>query len=193
MTLERPVWAPAPIVAIVGWKNAGKTSVVEALVSILTSRGLDVATVKHAHHSFDVDHEGTDSARHRAAGASQVAIVSRTRSAVMREHGENGEPALEDVVALLQPCDVIIVEGYKGAAIPKIELRRRGAVSDASIAERDPYVIAVVADHPQPGERLPVLDMGAPAALADFILETLSETGTDEGKQKAPAGKQASF
>ena len=113
-----------PVFGITGWKNCGKTTLVERLVSELRTRGLKVATVKHAHHAFDIDHAGTDSFRHRAAGAQEVAIVSGHRWALMHELRDEEEPRLADVLTRMSPCDIILIEGYKREDHAKIELRR---------------------------------------------------------------------
>lgn len=170
--------AGTPVVAIVGWKNSGKTTMVERLVGIFTARGLNVATVKHAHHSFDLDQPGTDSDRHRAAGARQVALVSRRRTALMTELGDEPEPSLADMLSRLAPCDLIIVEGYKKERLPKIELRRGEGSKAAPISPGDADVVAIAADHPLEGETLPVFDMNQPERVADFILETIIRSGT---------------
>ena len=99
------------VFGITGWKNSGKTTLAERLVTELTSRGWRVSTIKHAHHAFDIDKEGTDSFRHRAAGASEVAIVAGSRWALMHELRGEEEPSLDEIVARLAPCDIVLVEG----------------------------------------------------------------------------------
>jgi len=116
--MNRPAGS-APVIGIAGWKKSGKTTLVTGLIGELTRRGLRVATVKHAHHRFQVDDAETDSARHRRAGAGQVAIVSRERWAMVRELQGQPEPDLAEVIAWLDPCDLVIVEGYKHSAIPR--------------------------------------------------------------------------
>jgi molybdopterin-guanine dinucleotide biosynthesis protein B len=161
--------APA-VIGVAGWKNSGKTTLVERLIAELTRRGFKVASVKHAHHNFQIDDAETDSARHRRAGAVQVAIVSPRRWALVRELGETPEPSLEEVIGRLDPCDLVIVEGYKRAPIPKIEVRRRAAARGEPLAERDPNVVAVVADHACDGAGRPVFALDDVAAIADFIV-----------------------
>src|SRR5256885_16094410 len=116
---------PIPIIGIAGWKKSGKTTLVVRLIEEFTRRGLKVASVKHAHHDFQIDDAETDSARHRRAGASQVAVVSAKRWALIAELEGAPEPDLAQIVAWLGPCDLVIVEGYKSVPIPKIEARRR--------------------------------------------------------------------
>lgn len=175
MTRRFALGAHSPVVAIVGWKNSGKTTMVERLVAIFSAAGMNVATVKHAHHSFDVDRAGTDSDRHRQAGARQVAIVSQKRMALMSEFGEAPEPPLEAVLSRLAPCDLIIVEGYKREKLPKIELRRREQAKEAPIAPGDPDVVAIAADHAVDESGLPVFDLGDPERIAGFIRKTIVE------------------
>ncbi len=159
-----------PVIGIAGWKNSGKTTLTERLIAELTGRGLKIASVKHAHHSFDIDHPSTDSARHRTAGAREVAIISDTRVAHIRELHGAAEPGLDDIVARFAPCDLVIAEGYKTAAVAKIEVRRLDARSHEPLAPNDPLVIAIAADHPLSDERLPVFRLDDVAEIADFIV-----------------------
>jgi molybdopterin-guanine dinucleotide biosynthesis adapter protein len=159
----------SPLIGIAGWKNSGKTTLVTRLVAEFSGRGLSVATIKHAHHAFQIDDGETDSARHRRAGAGQVAIVSAARWAVVRELRENPEPKLEDIIARLEPCDLIIIEGYKRAPIPKIEVRRSAAMGSGSLSDTDPHVIAIAADHEVTHAGLPVFALDAIGGIADFI------------------------
>jgi len=158
-----------PVFGITGWKNSGKTVMTCALVTEFTRRGLKVATVKHAHHGFDVDHEGTDSFRHREAGAGEVAIVSPRRWALMHEVRDEEEPTLDEILARLSPCDLVLVEGYKREGQPKIELRRTEAREKKLIAPEDPTIVAVVADHETDAGGLPLFGPDDIAAIADFI------------------------
>jgi molybdopterin-guanine dinucleotide biosynthesis adapter protein len=165
------------IFGVAGWKNSGKTRLVERLVNELSSRGLRVATVKHAHHSFEIDHEDTDSFRHRAAGAREVAIVSGRRWALMHELGEDEEePGLADIVARLSPCDFIIVEGFKRGPHPKIETRRLEAKDQTPLAPSDPSIVAIVSDHAVDGGGLPVFDFDDIAAITNMVLKITRPT-----------------
>lgn len=163
-----------PVIGVAGWKKSGKTTLTVKLVAELTGRGFDVATVKHAHHKFQIDESDADSARHRRAGANQVAVVSPERTAVIKELRSAPEPDFVDVLAMLDPCDLIIVEGYKSAPIPKIEARRTASFSRDPLAPRDPTVIAIAADHPTEAHGLPLFDLGDIAGLADFIVQRLA-------------------
>lgn len=157
------------IFGITGWKNSGKTTLTVRLVGELVARGYRVSTIKHAHHAFDIDHEGTDSYRHRQAGATEVAIVSGVRWALMHEMRGEEEPPLEEIVARLAPCDLIVVEGYKRETHPKIEARRKGAADSRPLAPSDPAIVAIAADHALSGERLPVFDIDDISRIADFV------------------------
>jgi molybdopterin-guanine dinucleotide biosynthesis protein B len=158
-----------PIIGIVGWKNSGKTTLAVCLVEELTARGLSIATIKHAHHTLRLDEKDTDSARHRAAGAKQVAVVSEWRWALMTE---GPEPDFADVVAQLEPCDLIVVEGYKSQPITKIEARRRDSHPGAGLAESDSKVIAIAADYAVENDRVPVFELDDIKSVADFVVGT---------------------
>jgi molybdopterin-guanine dinucleotide biosynthesis protein B len=162
-----------PVIGIAGWKKSGKTTLVERLVGEFRSRGLKVATVKHAHHDFQIDEADTDSARHRRAGASQVAVVSAKRWALIAELEAAPEPTLAEVLAWLEPCDLVIVEGYKKATIPKVETRRREALGRNPLALSDANVIAIAADHATEGHGRAVFALDDVAAIADFIASSL--------------------
>lgn len=161
------------VIGVTGWKNSGKTTLTEKLVAEFVSRGLRVSTVKHAHHAFDIDRPGTDSHRHREAGAGEVAIVSGNRWALMHELRGESEPSLDDILARLSPCDLVIVEGYKREGHLKIETRRREAKDTRPLSADDPNIVAVASDHALPGETLPVFPIDDIAAMADFITSRL--------------------
>ena len=171
-----------PIIGVAGWKKSGKTTLVTRLIEEFTRRGLKVASVKHAHHAFQIDEADTDSARHRRAGAAQVAVVSAKRWALISELEGAPEPDLAEVVSMLGPCDLIVVEGYKSAPIPKIEARRSAALHKVPLAGNDPHVIAIAADHAVDGHGLPVFALDDIAGIADFISGTLGIA------VRAPAG-----
>lgn len=160
------------IYGVTGWKNAGKTGLMERLVAEFTGRGLRVSTVKHAHHAFDVDHPGKDSHRHRVAGASEVLLVSRKRVALMTELRGDPEPSLSDLLTRLGPADLVLVEGFKRDEHPKIEAFR-AETGNALIAPGDPRITAVASDVPLDLDR-PVFDLNDTKAIADFISEELS-------------------
>ncbi|MVA97771.1 molybdopterin-guanine dinucleotide biosynthesis protein B [Nitratireductor sp. CAU 1489] len=160
------------VFGITGWKNSGKTALTAALVTELGRRGHLVSTVKHAHHAFDIDRPETDSFRHREAGAMEVAIVSGRRWALMHELRDEGEPSLADVLDKLAPCDLVLVEGYKHDAHPKLETRRLEARSREPLTGTSPNIVAIAADHPVAGETVPVFGLGDITAIADFVETT---------------------
>ena len=159
------------VYGVTGWKNSGKTGLMERLVAEFRARGLSVSTIKHAHHSFDVDHAGTDSFRHRAAGAGQVLLASSRRWALMSELQGAAEPALPELLARLDPCDLVLVEGYKTATHPKIEAHRAATGQDL-IAPCDASIRAVASDQALDLDR-PVFDLDDTSAIADFIAAEL--------------------
>jgi len=170
--------APAPVFGVCGWKNSGKTTLAVRLVAELSRRGYRVATVKHAHHSFQIDRGETDSARHRSAGAGEVAVVSPRRWAMISEvpEGET-EPDFGDVLSWFGPCDVIIVEGYKSQPIPKIETRRverrLANPREQALSDFDPTVVAIAADHTVDMAEVPAFALDDIEAIADFVSDYL--------------------
>lgn len=151
------------VFGITGWKNAGKTTLVERLVAEFVRRGWRVSTVKHAHHDVDIDQPGRDSFRHRLAGATEVAVVGGRRYAIMREEAD---PALADVLTRLAPADLVLIEGYKRESHPKIEIRAAGA---PSLAAEDSSIVAIAADARPAESHLPWFKRDDIAAMADFI------------------------
>ena len=163
------------VYGVVGWKNSGKTGLMERLVSEITGRGLTVSTVKHAHHTFDVDQPGKDSHRHRVAGASEVLLSSAKRVALMTELRDADEPTLPALLARLAPVDLVLVEGYKRDTHPKIEAHRAATGQDL-IA--DETIRAFASDEPLPDQTRPVFDLDDTGAIADFILSDLGVKAT---------------
>ena len=160
------------IYGVVGFKNAGKTGLMERLVTEITGRGFSVSTLKHAHHSFDVDHPGKDSYRHRHAGAHQVLLSSRARWALMTERRDAEEVPLSELLKQLDPVDLILVEGYKRDGHPKVEAYRQ-ETNHPVLAIDDPTVKAVASDCTLDVSQ-PLFDLNDTKAIADFIL---SEVG----------------
>ncbi|MBB1250892.1 molybdopterin-guanine dinucleotide biosynthesis protein B [Rhizobium sp. G21] len=170
------------IFGVTGWKNSGKTGLMVRLVRELTARGYRVSTVKHAHHDCDVDKPGADSHQHREAGAQEVALVSGARVALMQELRGAPEPSLDDILARLAPCDIVLVEGYKREPIPKIETRRRDARSTEPLAPFDPQILAVASDHAPDTDGPPRFDLDDTQGLAEFILRHLELPDTGHGR-----------
>jgi molybdopterin-guanine dinucleotide biosynthesis adapter protein len=158
------------IIGVAGFKNAGKTTLVEKLVRQLTAQGHRVSTVKHAHHSFDIDHEGRDSFRHRRAGAAEVAVVSRSRWAIINELRDEPEPTLDEILMKLSPCDLVIVEGYKRDGHDKIEVRNL-ALDHPPLAGGDPTIVAIAATGGITNAPVPVFDRDDVTALVSFIIK----------------------
>ena len=160
------------IYGVTGWKNNGKTGLMERLVAEFCARGLTVSTLKHAHHTTDVDQPGTDSFRHRAAGAAEVVLASPNRVAIMQELRGAEEPSLTELLARMRPVDLILIEGYKRELHPKIEAHRAEA-GKPLIAPDDPTIRAVASDVALDLDR-PVFDLNDTKAIADFIAAELS-------------------
>ncbi|MCL4068543.1 molybdopterin-guanine dinucleotide biosynthesis protein B [Pseudomonas sp. GX19020] len=158
------------IYGVIGWQNSGKTTLMERLVATLTQRGLSVSTVKHVHHDVDLDQPGKDTWRHREAGAQEVVLASAKRFVILREH-RGPEPELTEVLARLTPVDLVLVEGYKRDAHPKIEVWRAGVADRPMIQPGDPLVRAVASDAALKGLSVPVLDLNDAEAIASFILK----------------------
>jgi molybdopterin-guanine dinucleotide biosynthesis adapter protein len=158
------------IIGVAGFKNSGKTTLVEKLVRDLTAQGYRISTVKHAHHSFDIDHEGRDSFRHRKAGASQVAVISKERTAIIHELRGEDAPSLQQVLSHLQPCDLVIVEGYKRDSHDKIEVRNI-ELNHPKLAGSDPTVVALAANGVVDDMSVPSYHRDDLTGLAEFIIQ----------------------
>ncbi len=157
------------IFGLAGWSGSGKTTLMTALIPKLVSRGLSVSTIKHAHHSFDVDQPGKDSWRHRQAGAREVMVVSDRRWALMHELRDEPEPGLDQLLPRITPVDLLLVEGFKRHAHPKIEVHRP-SLGKPLLHPDDPFVVAVASDEDLPGLALPLLPLGDAGMIANFIL-----------------------
>lgn len=155
------------VIGLAGWSGAGKTTLLVRLIPVLRARGLRVATLKHAHHAFDVDQPGKDSYRHREAGACEVIVSSRRRIVQIREVAE--EARLADLLRRLGPCDLAVIEGFKREAHPKLEIYRHGN-GRPPLHPDDPRIVAVASDHPFPEAGRPVVPLDAVEAVADIVL-----------------------
>jgi molybdopterin-guanine dinucleotide biosynthesis adapter protein len=156
------------IIGLAGWSGSGKTTLVTRVIPVLVQRGLKVATVKHAHHEFDTDQPGKDSWLHRQAGASEVAIVSSRRWAIVHELGREPEPPLTEVLAKLSPVDLVIVEGFKRHSHPKLEVHR-AAVGKPLLHPDDDCVVAIATDAPLPQAQVPVLMLDDIDGIANVL------------------------
>ena len=154
-----------------GWSGSGKTTLIEKLIPRLTSRGLRVSLIKHAHHTFDVDQPGKDSYRHRHAGASEILVTSSRRWVLMHELRGAHEPSFDEQIRHLSPCDVLFVEGFKFAPIPKLEVWR-AETGEGLLHPNDSHIVAVASDA-KVDTKLPLLNLNDHAAIEGFIVKHL--------------------
>ena len=158
------------IIGLAGWSGSGKTTLIKKLIPSLIARGSSVSTLKHAHHGFDLDQPGKDSFFHRAAGATEVIISSARRWAVLHELREEPEWDLPALVAKMSPVDLVLVEGFKRDAFPKLEIHR-AANGKPLIHPDDPHIVAIAADIALPQAKIPVIDLNNVEAIADLLLK----------------------
>ncbi len=155
------------VFAFAGWSGAGKTTIIRQVIAYLVEQGLRVATLKHAHHDFDIDQPGKDSWVHRKAGAHEVLVVSERRWALMHELNEEPEPSLQDLLKKLSPADIVLIEGFKRSSIPKMEVFR-AANGKPALHPGDETIIAIASDCAFPAAGRPVLPLDDIAAIAAF-------------------------
>ncbi len=158
------------IFGLAGWSGSGKTTLMVRLLPELVGRGHSVSTIKHAHHSFEIDRPGKDSFEHRSAGATEVMISGGMRWALMHENRDAGEPAIEDLLRHMTPVDLVLVEGFKSYNHPKLEVHRP-ATGKPLICSEDSRIVAVASDAAIPGLAIPVFHLDDIPAIADFIIE----------------------
>jgi molybdopterin-guanine dinucleotide biosynthesis adapter protein len=156
-------------IGLAGWSGAGKTTLIVRLIPELNRRGLSASTIKHAHHGFDVDRPGKDSYEHRAAGAHEVLVASANRLALMRELRGAPEPSLAELLRLLEPVDLVLIEGFKRDPFPKIEVYR-AANGKPPMHPQDGDIVALVSDCAAPSAHLPHASIDDIAAAADLVL-----------------------
>ena len=154
-----------------GWSGSGKTTLIEQLIPRFVKRGLGVSLIKHAHHTFDVDQPGKDSYRHRHAGASEILVTSSRRWVLMHELRGAHEPPFEEQLKRMSPCDLLLVEGFKFAPIPKLEVWR-AETGEPLLHPNDPHIVAVASDA-RVETKLPLLDLNDVDGIAGFILKKL--------------------
>jgi molybdopterin-guanine dinucleotide biosynthesis protein B len=161
------------LIGLAGWSGSGKTTLTTRLIPILVARGLTVSTVKHAHHNFDIDRPGKDSWLHREAGAAEVMVASANRFALIHELRGAPEPSLEELLSRMAPADIVIVEGFRHGAHPKIEVFRP-ELGKPALYPDDPMIVAVATPEPVDGLRAPWLPLNEPEAIADWVQAYLS-------------------
>lgn len=160
------------VFGVTGLKNAGKTGLMELLVQNIIARGYSVSTIKHTHHNVDLDIEGTDSFRHRTAGASEVMLASNARYIIQCEHKDSATPELADLIARLAPVDLVLVEGFKTEAHPKIECYRQESKNEHLFSDNN-SIVAIATDTPL-GSTLPEFDLDDTDTIAEFVLTYLN-------------------
>jgi molybdopterin-guanine dinucleotide biosynthesis protein MobB len=158
------------IIGLAGWSGSGKTTLITKLIPCLLARGLRVSTLKHAHHGFDLDKPGKDSFVHRAAGATEVIISSAKRWAILHELREEPEWDLGALVAKMSPVDLVLVEGFKRDAFPKLEIHRI-ANGKPLLHPEDPHIVAVASDSALLAAQVPVVDLNDIEVIAEFLLK----------------------
>ncbi len=161
----------ARVIGFAGWSGAGKTTLLTRLIPVLNARGFRVSTLKHAHHTFDIDKPGKDSYLHREAGASEVLVASAGRWALMHELREESEPRLVDLLERFSPVDLILIEGFKRDAHVKIEVRRE-ANEKPWLFPEDASIKAIVSDSSfAPDSLLPFMHLNDLEGIADLVVE----------------------
>jgi molybdopterin-guanine dinucleotide biosynthesis protein B len=158
------------IIGLAGWSGSGKTTLIKKLIPRLIARGIAVSTLKHAHHGFDLDQPGKDSFFHRTAGATEVIISSAKRWAILHELREQPEWDLAALVGKMSAVDLVLVEGFKRDAFPKLEIHRI-ANGKPLIHPEDPHIVAVASDSALPAAQVPVVDLNDIEAIADLLLK----------------------
>jgi molybdopterin-guanine dinucleotide biosynthesis protein B len=154
-----------------GWSGSGKTTLIEQLIPRFVQRGLRVSLIKHAHHTFDVDQPGKDSYRHRHAGAAEILVTSSRRWVLMHELRGAHEPPFEEQVKRMSLCDLLLVEGFKFAPIPKLEVWR-AETGEPLLHPNDSHIVAVASDA-KVETKVPWLDLNDVDGIASFILRKL--------------------
>jgi molybdopterin-guanine dinucleotide biosynthesis protein MobB len=172
------------IIGLAGWSGSGKTTLITKLIPRLLARGLRVSTLKHAHHGFDLDKPGKDSFVHRVAGATEVIISSAKRWAILHELREEPEWDLGYLVAKMSPVDLVLVEGFKRDAFPKLEIHR-AENGKPLIHPEDPHIVAVAADTAVADAKVPVIDLNDIDAIADLLLAKAVPIGVAQATRAA--------
>lgn len=171
------------IFGIAGYSGSGKTTLIERLIPHIASFGLSVSVIKHAHHGFDVDRKGKDSHRHREAGAGEVLITCSSRWALLHESRDTPEPSLAEYVALLSPCDIVLVEGFKSDPLPKLEVYRP-VTGKPPLWPTMADIVAVSSDTALVGLPVPILNLDDAMSIATFICRHLGFIAENSGEHR---------
>jgi molybdopterin-guanine dinucleotide biosynthesis protein B len=158
------------IFGIAGHSGMGKTTLLEKLIPELTGRGVSVSLIKHSHKNVDIDRPGKDSFRLREAGCHEVLLMGRDRWALMHELRGAPEPRLEELLARMQDCDLVLIEGFKSGNFPKLEVWR-ASESKPTLHPEWPGIVGLASDTTLSHPLLPVLPLDAPAVVADFVMQ----------------------
>ena len=185
--MNAPTNGPMRIIGLAGWSGSGKTTLIKKLIPCLINRGIKVSTLKHAHHGFDLDQPGKDSFFHRAAGATEVIISSAKRWAILHELREETEWDLNRLVAQMSIVDLVLVEGFKRDAFPKLEIYR-AANEKPFIYPDDPHIVAIASDVKLPQAKIPIVDLNDIEAIADLLLTRAVPIGAVSGATSAKGG-----
>jgi molybdopterin-guanine dinucleotide biosynthesis adapter protein len=177
------------IIGLAGWSGAGKTTLLAKALPRIVARGLTVSTLKHAHHSFDLDQPGKDSHTHRMAGATEVLIASVNRYALMHELRGAPEPSLHELLEKLSPVDLVVIEGFKTAHYPKLEVFR-AEVGKPALHLDDPFVVGIVSDTPFPASGRPVVAIEDIDAVVGLMLERAEPIAQVLAREKLSAAQQ---
>jgi molybdopterin-guanine dinucleotide biosynthesis adapter protein len=177
------------IIGLAGWSGAGKTTLLAKALPRIVARGLTVSTLKHAHHSFDLDQPGKDSHTHRLAGATEVLIASVNRYALMHELRGAPEPSLPELLEKLSPVDLVVIEGFKTARYPKLEVFR-AEVGKPALHQDDPFVVGIVSDTAFPASGRPVVAIDDIEAVVGLMLERAEPIAQVLARETAPSAQQ---
>ncbi|KWT64329.1 Molybdopterin-guanine dinucleotide biosynthesis protein MobB [Hyphomicrobium sulfonivorans] len=173
-----PATSPSPyMIGIAGWKNSGKTTLVERLVAHFTRSGWRVVTVKHTHHQLRPHDGATDGERHSRAGAIASIVIAPDAWEIDGAHQPSPPPQLTEIPRIIGDTDLIIAEGFKSAPIAKIEARRTASKTRDPLAPSDRNIIAIAADHATDAGNLPLFDLDDVAAIAAFIAAGAAKNG----------------
>ncbi len=174
------------IIGLAGWSGSGKTTLLAKIIPRLVARGYTVSTIKHAHHSFDVDTPGKDSHVHRMAGATEVLVGSARRWALIHELREDREPSIDDLLLKMSPVDLVLIEGFKAARHTRIEVYRRD-VGKPPLHPDNPGIAGIISDTPFPDAGRPVVHIDDIEGAVDMVLALAERLETLLARERLPA------